>query len=94
MKRKSIPDDRFRVEWVSASEGKKWQSIMAEMSDVANKHAEQVRSAPKKKTAPKLKVKDKPSPKKKAKPEPKKTTKKATMTKKKKTTTKKGKKKE
>jgi heterodisulfide reductase subunit A len=34
MKRNDIADDRFRVEWVSAGEGKKWQSIMTEMSAV------------------------------------------------------------
>ena len=93
MKRKGISEERFRVEWVSASEGKKWQSIMTEMSDVANTHAEEVQSTPKKKTALKSKVKGKPSTKKKTKADSKKSTKKAATTKKK-TTTKKGKKKE
>ena len=92
MKRKGISDDRFRVEWVSASEGKKWQGIMTEMSDVANKHAEEIRSAPKKKTSPKPKTKAKPSPMKKAETTPRKSTKKTTTTKK--TTSKKSKKKE
>ncbi|MHA2424265.1 MAG: hydrogenase iron-sulfur subunit [Candidatus Thorarchaeota archaeon] len=93
MKRKGISEERFRVEWVSASEGKKWQQIMTEMSDVANKHAEEVRKAPKKKTSPKPKAKATQKPKKKATTTPKKATKKSTKSKKK-TPTKKGKKKE
>ena len=34
MKRNDIEDERFRVEWVSAGEGKKWQTIMTEMANV------------------------------------------------------------
>ena len=34
MKRSNIDDSRFRVEWVSAGEGKKWQTIMTELSAV------------------------------------------------------------
>ena len=34
MKRNNIEEDRFRVEWVSAGEGKKWQGIMTEMAEV------------------------------------------------------------
>jgi heterodisulfide reductase subunit A len=34
MKRNGIDDKRFRVEWVSAGEGKKWQTIMNEMAEV------------------------------------------------------------
>ena len=34
MKRNNIDDNRFRVEWVSAGEGKKWQTIMTEMANV------------------------------------------------------------
>ncbi|MDH4213121.1 MAG: hydrogenase iron-sulfur subunit [Candidatus Thorarchaeota archaeon] len=34
MKRNNIEDERFRVEWVSAGEGKKWQNIMTEMAHV------------------------------------------------------------
>ena len=46
MKRNEIPDQRFRVEWVSAGEGKKWQGIMTEMASVAMEHAKEVRSTP------------------------------------------------
>jgi heterodisulfide reductase subunit A len=34
MKRNDIEEERFRVEWVSAGEGKKWQTIMSELSEV------------------------------------------------------------
>jgi len=34
MKRNDIEEERFRVEWVSAGEGKKWQNIMNELSEV------------------------------------------------------------
>ncbi|MFW9932189.1 MAG: hydrogenase iron-sulfur subunit [Candidatus Thorarchaeota archaeon] len=51
MKRNEIDDERFRVEWVSAGEGKKWQGIMTEMSEVALKHAKEIRSTPVKKKA-------------------------------------------
>ena len=33
MKREGIEDWRFRLEWVSAGEGKRWQNIMTEMSE-------------------------------------------------------------
>jgi len=57
MKRNNIDDERFRVEWVSAGEGKKWQGIMTEMSKVAMKHADEARSKPiTKKAAPKPKT--------------------------------------
>ncbi len=36
MKRNNIDDNRFRVEWVSAGEGKKWQIIMTELASVVN----------------------------------------------------------
>jgi len=36
MKRNNIEDNRFRVEWVSAGEGKKWQGIMTEMAEVVS----------------------------------------------------------
>jgi len=53
MKRNNIEDERFRVEWVSAGEGKKWQTIMTEMSNVVK--------APRKKiVAPKTPVAGKP----------------------------------
>ncbi len=48
MKRKGINDERFRIEWVSAGEGKKWQQIMTDMSEIAMKHADEIR---KKRTA-------------------------------------------
>jgi heterodisulfide reductase subunit A len=34
MKRNNIEEERFRIEWVSAGEGKKWQTIMSEMANV------------------------------------------------------------
>lgn len=34
MKRNNIDENRFRVEWVSAGEGKKWQTIMTQLSKI------------------------------------------------------------
>ncbi len=34
MQEKGITDQRFRLEWISASEGAKFQRVMREMSDV------------------------------------------------------------
>jgi len=65
MKRNNIDNERFRVEWVSASEGKKWQTIMNEMAEVAEMHKkstlkpEKSITKPKKKTASKTKSKPK-----------------------------------
>ena len=94
MKRNNISDDRFRVEWVSAGEGKKWQTIMSEMSEVVEKHKASV-PAPKKATT-KTKAKPKPKsktkkakPKTKAKPKPKSSTTKKSASKKKKASSKK-----
>jgi heterodisulfide reductase subunit A len=58
MKRNNIADERFRVEWVSAGEGKKWQGIMNDMADVVTRYSSEVKvkSTPKKKTAPKKKA--------------------------------------
>lgn len=87
MKRKSIADDRFRVEWVSAGEGKKWQIIMTEMSQVVEEF--------KKTSKPREKTAKKPTTKKDSdkKPTEKKTTKRPAKTPKtKKKTTKKTKK--
>jgi hypothetical protein len=78
MKRKKIANERFRVEWVSAGEGKKWQGIMTEMSEVAekNRHASvaaakqkktKMKPGPKKSTKAKAATKGKPKPKKTAK---------------------------
>jgi coenzyme F420-reducing hydrogenase delta subunit len=80
MKRNGIEDERFRVEWVSAGEGKKWQAIMTEMSEVVKtprkpltkskpkkpgvKKAKKPAKA-KKETKPKAKPKSKPKSKKK-----------------------------
>ncbi|MFW9847498.1 MAG: hydrogenase iron-sulfur subunit [Candidatus Thorarchaeota archaeon] len=97
MKRNGIDDERFRVEWVSAGEGKKWQGIMTEMSEVAMKHAQEARSKPVKKKAevkPKSEKTVKPKPKTKKSSPVKKTTKKTTVAKKKPATKKKTKKKE
>jgi heterodisulfide reductase subunit A len=62
MKRNNIEDERFRVEWVSAGEGKKWQTIMTEMANVvktARKDAlitnKQLASKPEVKAKPKTK---------------------------------------
>jgi hypothetical protein len=57
MKRNNIEDYRFRVEWVSAGEGKKWQGIMTEMAEVVT-HLEDVKllkKPVKKTTKPKAK---------------------------------------
>ena len=65
MKRNNIEDERFRVEWVSAGEGKKWQTIMGEMAEVAEMHKKskpkpkKPSAKPKKKTASKAKSKPK-----------------------------------
>ncbi|MGY5864951.1 MAG: hydrogenase iron-sulfur subunit [Candidatus Thorarchaeota archaeon] len=68
MKRNNIDEERFRVEWVSASEGKKWQTIMSEMSEVIEKH-KKTKPKPKKSSAkPKKKVGPKPKTKATAKP--------------------------
>ncbi len=52
MKRNRIDDERFRVEWVSAGEGKKWQGIMTEMSEIADKNREVSLAAVKPKKPP------------------------------------------
>jgi heterodisulfide reductase subunit A len=83
MKRNNIVDERFRVEWVSAGEGKKWQTIMSEMAEVVDIHKKS-KLKPKKKTASKAKSK----PKSKAEAKPKKKTK-STRTSAKKSATKK-----
>ncbi|MFX1481671.1 MAG: hydrogenase iron-sulfur subunit [Promethearchaeota archaeon] len=66
MKRNNIDDERFRVEWVSAGEGKKWQSIMSELAEVTDRFSKS-RPTPKK---PATRSKSKPDkttkPKKKA----------------------------
>jgi len=69
MKRNNIDDDRFRVEWVSAGEGKKWQGIMTQMSEVAEKNREASLGAakPKKKPVSKKSSKAKAATKKKPK---------------------------
>lgn len=65
MKRNNIEDERFRVEWISAGEGKKWQTIMSEMAEVAERHKKSKLKPrkssvkPKKKTATKAKPKSK-----------------------------------
>ena len=81
MKRNNIEDNRFRVEWVSAGEGKKWQGIMTEMSEVVSNLP--AAKPPKKPT--KTKAAAKPKTKKKT------TSKKTTKSKKTKTTKKKSK---
>ncbi|MFX1263894.1 MAG: hydrogenase iron-sulfur subunit, partial [Promethearchaeota archaeon] len=55
MKRNNIDDERFRVEWVSAGEGKKWQGIMMEMSEVAERNREASLAAAKPRTTKKKK---------------------------------------
>jgi len=91
MKRNNIDDERFRVEWVSASEGKKWQTIMTEMAEVTERFKKskpkpkKPSAKPKKKTEPKTKAK----PKKKTATKPTKATKAKSSTKKS-TTKKKG----
>lgn len=37
MKRNNIDDERFRVEWVSAGEGKKWQTTMTDLAEVVGR---------------------------------------------------------
>jgi heterodisulfide reductase subunit A len=54
MKRNAIEDERFRVEWVSAGEGKKWQTIMTELSEVV-KTPRRDRQKPKKPASTKTK---------------------------------------
>jgi heterodisulfide reductase subunit A len=84
MKRNKISDERFRVEWVSAGEGKKWQTIMNEMSDVVETHKTSV-PVPKRATK-----KPKPKPKSKTKKaKPKSSTTKKSASKKKKASSKK-----
>ena len=57
MKRNNIDDNRFRVEWVSAGEGKKWQGIMTEMSEVvSNLPPDDTPKKPAKKRATRKKV--------------------------------------
>jgi BRCT domain type II-containing protein len=90
MKRNNITDDRFRVEWVSAGEGKKWQTIMNEMSEVVETYKKSVPAPKKTKTKPKPKSKTKKAqPKSKAKPKAKSSTTKKSASKKKKATSKK-----
>ena len=82
MERKGIADDRFRVDWVSASEGKKWQGIMQDLTDVVEKH-KKAKPVPKPKAKPKPKTAAKKTAKKKAPPKSKKAAKKTTKPKKK-----------
>jgi heterodisulfide reductase subunit A len=89
MKRNNIDDERFRVEWVSAGEGKKWQTIMSEMSEVTEKHKESQPKPKKPSAKTKEKSKPKPKPKSKASTKPKKTKSKSSSGTKKKATTKK-----
>ncbi|MFX0044870.1 MAG: hydrogenase iron-sulfur subunit [Candidatus Hermodarchaeota archaeon] len=78
MKRNNVDDERFRVEWVSAGEGKKWQGIMMEMSEVAERNREASLAAAKPRTTKKKKQALKKSTKAKSatKAKPKKTSKK------------------
>jgi len=94
MKRNNVSEDRFRIEWVSAGEGKKWQTIMSEMANVVEEHKTSL-PAPKKATK-KAKAKPKPKsktmkakPKSKTKPRPKSGTIKKSASKKKKASSKK-----
>ncbi|MFX0053869.1 MAG: hydrogenase iron-sulfur subunit [Promethearchaeota archaeon] len=84
MERNGISDERFRVDWVSASEGKKWQGIMQDMTDVVERH-NKARPAPEPKSKPKVKPKTSATKKtkKKAPSKPKTATKKAAKPKKK-----------
>ena len=86
MERKGIADDRFKVDWVSASEGKKWQGIMQNLTEVVEKYNKET-TAPKPKSKPKAKSKPKTATKKtskkKSSSKPKKAAKKATKPKKK-----------
>ena len=63
MKRNNIADERFRVEWVSAGEGKKWQGIMKDLSDIVEKQ-KLATPAPKPKTKSKTQAKSKTTTKK------------------------------
>jgi hypothetical protein len=63
MKRNNIADERFRIEWVSAGEGKKWQGIMKDLSDIVEKQ-KLAKPAPKPKTKSKTKAKSKTTTKK------------------------------
>jgi heterodisulfide reductase subunit A len=78
MKRNEIDDERLRVEWVSAGEGKKWQGIMTGMSEVAEKNKKASLAAVRPKKTKKKKPASKKSTKAKAatKAKSKKTTKK------------------
>lgn len=68
MKRNEIDDERFRVEWVSAGEGKKWQTIMTEMAEVVKRPRKPLaKPKPKKPAATKKSTKKKASTKPKAK---------------------------
>jgi heterodisulfide reductase subunit A len=67
MKRNNIDDDRFRVEWVSAGEGKKWQTIMTEMSNVVKSPRKDI-AIPKTQVASKPEKPVKPKPKRTPKP--------------------------
>ncbi|MGQ4870620.1 MAG: hydrogenase iron-sulfur subunit [Candidatus Thorarchaeota archaeon] len=44
MKRNNIEDERFRVEWVSAGEGKKWQRIVTELAEVVENRKARAKS--------------------------------------------------
>lgn len=93
MKRNDIEEERFRVEWVSAGEGKKWQTIMNELSEVV-KTPRKAKPKPKKPTTAKTKkqakekaaVKPKSKAKSKAKPKKKPSSTKKSASKKKRTT--------
>ncbi|MBY8996444.1 MAG: hydrogenase iron-sulfur subunit [Candidatus Thorarchaeota archaeon] len=89
MKRNNIDDERFRVEWVSAGEGKKWQTIMSEMSEVTERHKKSQPKLKKPIAKPKVKSKPKAKPKSKTATKLKKTKSKSNSTKKNATTKKK-----
>jgi heterodisulfide reductase subunit A len=91
MKRNDIDEERFRVEWVSASEGKKWQGIMTEMAEVVerNKKSKPKPKKPSTKSKKKTKPKTKTKQKKKTTTKPKKTAKAKSSSAKKRSTTKK-----
>lgn len=95
MKRNGIEDERFRVEWVSAGEGKKWQTIMTELAEVVKiprkstprpkeQDVSKAKKAVKAKASgkPKSETKAKTKPKKKASSSTKETTKRKTVKKK------------
>ena len=75
MKRNNIEDERFRVVWISAGEGKKWQTIMSEMAEVAERHKKSKLKPRKSSVKPKKKTATKAKPKSKAAAKPKKKTK-------------------